>query len=107
MDSDLAMVHVVGFLQDHAAGIQSQEAAFNLFQVLDLKADVMETAVHFHFVQRRALLEESQVIEAVGDGDISFWRAAQFFSSQEALIEIDKLCRVLADEGDVAEGGHS
>jgi hypothetical protein len=58
MDSDLPVVNVVRFLQNHPARIEGKKFSFDLFQVVYLQTDMMEARFHAHFAERRPFFEK-------------------------------------------------
>src|SRR5574341_983057 len=107
VDADLAMVKVVGLLDDHAARVKLQKPAFHFCEIVDLQTDMMQAGVHVHFAERRTLLEKCQIVKAVGDGDIALGRAAQLFGAEKPVVEIHQLRGLFSEIGDVAKCCHN
>src|SRR5712692_3948295 len=106
VNSDLSMVDIVRFLQNHPARIEGEKFFFHLFQVFDIQTDMMKSRFHTHLTKRRAFLEKGEVIKSVGDRNISLRRTAKFFSSKKAMVEIGELFGIFADVCDVAKSCH-
>ena len=90
MEANLAMLQIVGFLNDHAARIEFHKSSFHFFEIVDLQADMVQARLHLHFAEGRALLEKSKIIETVGDGNISLRRAAELLGAEKTSIKLDE-----------------
>ena len=106
VNADLAVMNIFRFLQNHAARIDCEIPPVNLFQIVHLQADIVESRLHPHFTEGRPLFEQGQVIETVGDRDIAFRRAANLVSPEKATVKLREGFRILTDESDVAQSCH-
>src|SRR5207249_10237589 len=104
--ADLAVMNIFRFLQNHAARIDCEIPPVNLFQIVSLQADIVESRLHTHFTEGRPLFEQGQVIETVGYRDIAFRRAANLVSPEKATVKLREGFRILADASDVAQSCH-
>src|SRR5580765_2293336 len=106
MEANLAMLQIIGLLNDHAARTELEKPSFHCFEIVHLQADMMQARLRVHFAEGRALLEKSKIIETVGNGNISLRRAAELLGAEKTSIKFDELLRVVGQIGDVAKGCH-
>src|SRR4029453_11342319 len=106
MEANLAMLQIVGLLDDHAAGVEFEKPSFHFFEIVHLQADMMQARLGVHLTEGRTFLEKSKIVVAVGNGNISLRRAAELLRAEKTSIKLDELLRVVGQIGDVAKGCH-
>jgi hypothetical protein len=99
----LAVLEIAAFLLQLDAGGELLQPRLDLADVVDAEAEVVRARAVVGLAEVRPALQERQVEEPVGHGDVAGGRAPQHAQAEVSLVEVGEGVRLLADNCQIAQ----